>query len=97
MASGRGAKCSNKNATSGANPIKLRSTTVAGENEATEEGLDVEPRPPSVIDWQGKLPKDGDYIIRAYLYRTAARRGTTTNNSLSGESHRNLGRGTSAP
>jgi hypothetical protein len=62
---------------------------VAGENEATEEGLDIEPRPPSVIDWQSKLPKDGDYISRAYPYWIAERRGTTLSYSLNVENHWN--------
>jgi len=36
--------------------------------------LETDPRPLDVRSWNGTLPKDGDYFIRVYLVRAAARR-----------------------
>jgi hypothetical protein len=44
--------------------------------------LEAEPRPVEVTEWQGKLPEDGEYIIRVYLVRAAARRGSVASYSL---------------
>lgn len=52
------------------------------ENQKTGEALDVEPRTIEQTEWQGKLPKDGEYIVRVYLNRNAARRGASANYSL---------------
>lgn len=58
---------------------------LGGEHQNDGVALELEPRPVSVTEWQGKLPKDDDFVIRVYLYRSAARRGTTASYSLSVE------------
>jgi len=52
--------------------------------EKQQEGvaLDVEPRPVEVTEWKGKLPEDGEYVIRVYLVRAVARRGAVASYSL---------------
>jgi hypothetical protein len=55
---------------------------LAAEKQQTGEALEIEPRPIEQTEWQGDLPKDGEYVIRVYLNRSAARRGAAANYSL---------------
>ena len=52
------------------------------ENQSTGEALNIEPRPIQQTEWQGSLPKDGEYIIRVGMPRSEARRGKTFSYSL---------------
>jgi hypothetical protein len=52
------------------------------EDPSTSNPLEADPKPDTVTDWKGTLPKDGDYEIKVYLMRAEARRGKTASFTL---------------
>lgn len=79
---------------SGGQAIKIKLTSkntfcyfnvLPAENQSTGEALAGDPRPAGVTEWQGNLPKDGEYIIRVYLVRAEARRKGVADYSLNVE------------
>jgi hypothetical protein len=52
-------------------------------DRTTKTALDTDPAPREVTEWEGTLPKTGDYIVQVYLVRAEARRNRTAPFSIS--------------
>lgn len=68
--------------------VKLKSAStsvyfnIADSKDGFAADMGTDPIPMDVKDWTGVLPKDGEYFIRVYLVRAAARRGAKADFTL---------------
>lgn len=68
--------------------VKLKSAStsiyfnIADSKDGFAAEMGTDPIPMDVKDWTGVLPKDGEYFIRVYLVRAAARRGAKADFTL---------------